>query len=82
MDREQIMQRVVGILSRHARNGSALEGISLETNILEDLEVDSARLIDIVLAIESEFAIEIDDDEVDRVETVGDAVHMVLAKAA
>ena len=39
-----------------------------ETNILDDLKVNSARLVDVVLAFEDEFDIEIADEDVDAVE--------------
>ena len=56
--------------------------MSLETHILDDLKVNSARLVDVVLEFEDAFDIEIADDDVDAVETVGDAVRLIEAKAA
>ena len=62
--------------------GGPFEGVSLETHILDDLKVNSARLVDVVLEFEDAFDIEITDDDVDSVETVGDAVRLIEAKAA
>ena len=50
------------------------------THILDDLKVNSARLVDVVLAFEDEFGIEIADDDVDSVNTVGDAVRLISSK--
>ena len=50
------------------------------THILDDLKVNSARLVDVVLAFEDKFGIEIADDDVDTVNTVGDAVRLISAK--
>ena len=49
----------------------------VKTNILEDLKVNSARLVDVVLAFEDDFDIEIADEDVDSVNTVGDCVSLI-----
>ena len=81
MDPAEAFEKVIKILTPHAKNQAALEGGRRETNILEDLEVNSARLVDVVLAFEDEFDIEIADDEVDSVNTIGDCVELIVAKA-
>jgi acyl carrier protein len=62
------------------KNEDALQAVSMETNILDDLKVNSARLVDVVIAFEDEFDIEIDDEDVDTVNTVGDAVKLISEK--
>ena len=57
-----------------------MASISMETNILGDLKVNSARLVDVVIAFEDEFDIEIADEDVDTVNTVGDAVNLIVSK--
>ena len=52
------------------------------TRIIEDLGVNSARLVDIVLEFEDQFGISIDDEAADKVRTVGDAVQMIVLKTA
>ena len=52
----------------------------METSILDDLKINSARLVDIVLDFEDVFDIEVDDDDADNVATVGDGVNLILAK--
>ena len=80
MDQSEIQERVIKILTPYAKNASALASIAPTTNILDDLEVNSARLVDVVLEFEDAFDIEIADDDVDAVETVGDAVGLIAAK--
>ena len=80
MDPAEAFETVMKILTPHAKNQAALEAATLKTNILEDLEVNSARLVDVVLAFEDEFDIEIADDEVDSVNTVGDCVELIVKK--
>ena len=80
MDQSEVMERVVKILTPWVKNEDALASVSMETNILDDLKVNSARLVDVVIAFEDEFDIEIADEDVDSVNTVGDSVNLILAK--
>jgi 1-acyl-sn-glycerol-3-phosphate acyltransferase len=77
MTEEKIFEKVVDILKPYAKDAGALASVSLETNILSGLKVNSARLVDVVLAFEDAFGIEVADDDADKVETVGDAVRLI-----
>jgi len=80
VEQTEIFDRVVKILTPYVKNQEALDGASLATHILDDLKVNSARLVDVVLEFEDVFNIEIDDDDVDKVETIGNAVDLIAAK--
>lgn len=80
MSDKEIFDKVVSILTPYVRNQDALKSISNETNIITDLQVNSSRLVDIILAFEDEFDIEVADEEADKVETVGAAVELIQAK--
>ena len=80
MQRKEVFEKVVKILTPHVKNQAALAQVSDTTHILDDLKVNSARLVDVVLAFEDEFDIEIPDEDVDSVNTIGDCVGLVLAK--
>ena len=80
MEQKEIMGSVVKILTPWVKNEDALAAVSMETNILDDLKVNSARLVDVVIAFEDEFDIEIEDEDVDSVNTVGDAVKLIGSK--
>ena len=82
MTEEKIFEKVVDILRPYAKDTGALANVSLETNILSGLKVNSARLVDVVLAFEDAFGIEVADDDADKVETVGDAVRLIQGKLA
>ncbi|MDA0334520.1 MAG: phosphopantetheine-binding protein [bacterium] len=79
MENQDVFDKVVEILRPFAKNEEALGTISLETSLQKDLEVNSARLVDIVLEIEDSFDIEVSDDDADGVNTVGDAVNLIVA---
>lgn len=80
MTKMEIFDKVVGILKGYTKNESALENASAETNILEDLRVNSARLVDVILDFEDAFNIEIADDDADSVTTIGDALQLIEAR--
>ena len=80
MDSQEVFEQVVKILTPYVKNGEALKGVVLKTHILDELKVNSARLVDVVLEFEDAFDIEIADEDVDTVNTVGDAVNLIVAK--
>ena len=80
MEQAEVFERVVKILTPWVKDDSALESVAMETNILDDLKVNSARLVDVVIAFEDDFDIEIADEDVDKVGTVGDAVNLIVSK--
>ena len=57
------------------------EDITMDTSFTEDIGADSLDLVELVMALEQEFDIEIDDDEVENIKTVGDAVRYIKDKA-
>lgn len=51
--------------------------VTMETNLMKDLEADSLDAVEIIMGIEEEFGIEIPDDEAEKFQTVGDLVKYV-----
>jgi acyl carrier protein len=82
MTHEEAFERVVKILTPHVKNQAALDTVNKDTHILDDLKVNSARLVDVVLSFEDEFDIEIPDEDVDSVNTIGDCVKLILEKTS
>jgi acyl carrier protein len=46
----------------------------------DDLDADSLDLVELVMALEEEFDVTVDEDELDGIETVGQALALVTAK--
>lgn len=57
------------------------DDITMDTSFAEDIGADSLDLVELVMALEQEFDIEIDDDEVEKIKTVGDAIRYIKDKA-
>ncbi len=51
--------------------------VTLEAVITDDLGADSLDLVDLVMSLEEAFDIEIDDDQVEQIKTVGDVVKFI-----
>tara|TARA_B100000900_G_C20528514_1_gene695270 strand:+ start:1064 stop:1303 length:240 start_codon:yes stop_codon:yes gene_type:complete len=54
--------------------------VTMEAKLEEDLEIDSLGIVEVVMAFEDEFNIEIDDEELADVSTVGEAVKLLHSK--
>ena len=57
------------------------DDITLNTALVEDLGADSLDLVDLVMTLEDEFDIEITDEDVETVKTVGDIVKYLEDRA-
>ena len=51
--------------------------VTMDTDILKDLEADSLDAVEVILGVEEEFGIEIPDDAADQFSTVSDIVKYV-----
>lgn len=55
------------------------DDITLETTFIDDLGADSLDVFQIIMGLEEEFDIEIPQEEVEKIITVGDAVNQIKA---
>ena len=60
--------------------GIDADKVTMEAKLEEDLEIDSLGIVEVVMAFEDEFNIEIDDEELTDVGTVGQAVNLLHSK--
>jgi acyl carrier protein len=70
-----IQKEIISIISDVT--GFEPEEITLESNFYNDLEVDSVKAIEIVVAIEKRFKVSIRDEEIPNITTVMQAVDIV-----
>jgi len=56
------------------------EEVKLESSFTDDLGADSLDVVELVMALEDEFGVDIPDDDVQNLKTVGDAVTYVSSK--
>ncbi len=56
------------------------DSITIDTNIINDLGADSMDIVDLLMSIEDEFEIEIPDEEIENVKTVGEVVRDIESR--
>ena len=56
-----------------------VEDVQLDKSFVDDLDVDSLSMVEVVMACEDRFGVTIPDTEVKNLNTVGDAVNYILA---
>jgi acyl carrier protein len=54
--------------------------ISESTSFVDDLDADSIDLLELVLAFEDEFSIEIDEEDIKNIKTIGDIIEYLESK--
>lgn len=75
-----VAERVKKIVVEHlgVDEGKVVEGASF----IDDLGADSLDTVELVMAFEEEFNVEIPDDAAEKIQTVGDAVNFIKENAA
>ena len=75
-----VAERVKKIVIDHL--GVDADKVSEKASFIDDLGADSLDTVELVMAFEEEFGIEIPDDAAETIQTVGDAVKFISDKAA
>ena len=78
MDRAGIETKLIDLLVEEL--GLERENITMEAKFEEDLEVDSLGVVELLMALEDNFDVEIPDDEAEGITTVAEAVEVVAQK--
>ena len=77
---EAVSDRVRAIIAEQL--GVKLEEVTDTASFIEDLGADSLDTVELVMALEEEFGIEIPDEDAEKMVTVGDAIKYIEQKAA
>ena len=70
-----VLEQVKNIIEEQL--GVAASEIAEDSAFIEDLGADSLDIVELIMAFESEFDMEIEDDEVENISTVGDVVSYI-----
>jgi acyl carrier protein len=79
-DAADILERVKKIVVEHL--DVEADKVTDKASFIDDLGADSLDNVELVMAFEEEFDIEIPDDAAEHIQTVGDAVKFIAEKAA
>ena len=80
MTKEELITKLSVIVKPYIQNEEAFKSLSENTDFINDLEINSANLVDIILDIEDEFDIEIDNDSMEQMLSIKATVEIIQIK--
>jgi acyl carrier protein len=73
-----VFERVKSIVVKHLETSP--DKVTDKASFIDDLGADSLDNVELVMAFEEEFSVEIPDDAAEHIQTVGDAVKFIESK--
>lgn len=73
-------EKLKDIIKIYLPEDVAVEAISKESHFINELNINSANLVDIVLDVEDAFDIMLENEDMDQMQTVNDALVIIEAK--
>lgn len=80
MKQEELIQQLKDIVSPYVQDQEAFKNLNQDTDFIEDLKINSANLVDVVLDIEDAFDIEIDNDSMEKMLNVKASMQVINEK--
>lgn len=80
MTREEILSELKKVIAPYTTNKEMLAGIDDNTDLIKDLQINSANLVDIIIDAEAKYDIEIDYDSADKMVNVGNCLDVISGK--
>jgi len=74
---EETRNNVIEILKKYTFNKEVWQNYSDTSELVKDLKINSARIVDIILDIEEKFDIEVSNEVLERVFNIGDLVREI-----
>ena len=82
MTNKELIASLQKIIKPYVQDQEAFKNLSEETDFINDLKINSANLVDVVLDVEDEFDIEIDNDSMEKMLSVKAAMDIIESKLA
>ncbi|HEX9512890.1 MAG TPA: acyl carrier protein [Puia sp.] len=80
MDRREILEELKKVLAPYTENKEMLAGVNEETDLINDLKINSANLVDIIIDAEAKYNIEIDMDSSEKMIDVKSCIDVIAEK--
>ena len=80
MEKDEAIQKLKEIVKPYVKEANLLESINEDTDFINDLNINSANLVDVVLDVEEVFDIEIDADSMEKMRDVKSALAVIEEK--
>ncbi len=80
MNKEDLIEKLKTIVEPYVQDEEAFRNLSEESDFINDLKINSANLVDVVLDVEDAFDIEIDNESMEKMLNVSNAMEIILSK--
>jgi acyl carrier protein len=80
MENNELITKLKDIITPYVQDKEAFNNISGNTSFISDLKINSANIVDIVIDVEQAFKIEIDNESMEKMLTVGSAMDIIKNK--
>ncbi len=77
---ENIKTNLINILKKYTLSKDVWENFNENSSIIDDLKINSARIVDIVIDLEEKYDIEITDEELEKLTCFKDIVKLIDSK--
>lgn len=82
MDNQEILAKLKIIVTPYVQNKEAYDNLNEETDFINDLNINSANLVDVILDVEEEFGIVIDNESMEKMMDVKSTMEIITTKLA
>lgn len=80
MQIEEMVEKLKAIVKPYVQDEAAFENMNESTDFINDLKINSANLVDVVLDVEDAFDIEIDNESMEKMLNVSNAIEIIQKK--
>lgn len=80
MTNEELVEKLKVIVKPYVKNEEGFKNMNESTDFLNDLKINSANLVDVILDVENEFDIIIDNDSMEKMLNVKAAMEIITTK--
>ena len=80
MTQNQLIQKLKSIIEPYIQDEEAFKNLTEKTNFIDDLQINSANLVDVILDIEDEFDIRLENEDMEQMLDVKSAMDIITEK--
>jgi acyl carrier protein len=80
MQKEEMVEKLKAIVKPYIQDEAAFQNMNESTDFINDLKINSANLVDVVLDVEDAFDIEIDNESMEKMLNVSNAIEIIEQK--
>jgi acyl carrier protein len=80
MNKPELIEKLKGIVKPYIKNQEAFDNLTDNTDFINDLQINSANLVDVILDVEEEFSIIIDNQSMERMLDIKSTIEIIETK--